>query len=69
MHTDEVTGELCVVEPGKSYTVAAVAEIMDCSPNSVYRLIDAGTLKAYGIGKGGKRIFGQVLLEYMGVSA
>ncbi len=69
MQSDASTGERCTIDPGKSYRVADVARIMDCSPNSVYRLIESGDLRSYRVGVSGVRVFGQVLAEYMGASA
>lgn len=42
-------------EPEKQLTVAQVAELLDCSPTTIYRDCDNGTLKFHKLGKAGKR--------------
>lgn len=51
------------------FTVAQAADVMRCSEDSVYHLIASGDLRAFTVGKAGKRILASVLYAYMGADA
>jgi len=49
-------------------TVGEVAAICRCDESSIYRDIANGKLRVYTVGRSGKRITGQALAEYMGIT-
>lgn len=47
-------------------TISETASLMRCSDDSVYHLVASGKLRAFEVGKSGKRILASVVYAYMG---
>jgi len=56
------------IDKSQMYRVSAVARLLDVSPSTVYRAIDAGALPALRIGST-VRVHGSALAAWLGTAA